>query len=800
MLLVSLELENIRSYRNARISFPRGRVLLSGDIGAGKSTILLAVEFALFGLIRGWNDGEKLVRHGAANARVRLEADIGGHIVIERSLKRSGSGIQQEDVVLESEGIQRRIMPSEARAFIIARLGYPEEFVTKQPLLFRYTVFTPQESMRQIIEERSDARLTAIRTIFGIDRYESIVRNAQIVSRVLRQSSAVLSGRLERTRVVVDELATLKRDRERLVHDRDEARSRSEEARAMCEQAQSALEEVRSLVEREKAKRSERERLVAERSELDAEREALIAERSQLVVEEVAIPDIDAIEARSKSVESAIAQLDTSIESVREERSERSKRIALIDADHTRLSKTRAEIVEAQRIRSERERELASELERFARFDAEAVRSRIDALDTSVERARDERTRLSERLASESERLATLPQDVCPTCGQNVAEDHRARSVKRLRASLESLEEERGRLDDRITRMSGEQRNLAERLAAYEALVERKSRLPEDRSEELDTLTEELERLGSERSELAERIGSLEDRLESVLEERAGRISERDAVHKKLRRAEELRVRAERTKRAVERRAQIDARMKAVRSRIERIAKMMPEDDPKVFERFENAKQALTTAEGERARVSAHLERVEERVRSCDERIFRLREELSDLKRIEGERIRIDSVVSTLSDQVPDLAERVESSIMRRILIETNDHFSRWFSVLVEDLEGYLDERFTPRIVQSGYDVSFENLSGGERTSVALAFRLALHESINHLTGQSSAGLLILDEPTDGFSSEQLGAVRSVLSQLRSEQVIIVSHEPVVEGFVDSVIRIEKRADRSVIV
>ncbi|MFT4308642.1 MAG: AAA family ATPase [Candidatus Woesearchaeota archaeon] len=800
MLLVSLELENVRSYRRARIGFPKGRVLLSGDIGAGKSTILLAVEFALFGLVRGWNDGEKLMRHGATSARVILEADIGGRIVIERSLKRSGSSIQQEEVLLEADGLQRRIMPSEARAFIIARLGYPEEFSSKQPVLFRYTVFAPQESMRQIIEERSDARLAAVRTIFGIDRYESIVRNAQIVARVLKQSSARLSGRLERKSVVVDELAVLKRDFERLVEDRDTARSKLEKAQAASEQAQSSLEAARALLEREKAKRSERERLAAERSELEGELEALIAERSQLVVEDIEVPDIGVIEARSKSVGSAIAQLDESIESTREERSERSKRMALLDAEQQRLTKAKVDVGEAQRLRSERERELAAEFERFLRFDADAVRSRIDVLGKSVERARDERTRLSERRDAQSERLASLPDGVCPTCGQIVEEDHRARSVEELKASLVSLEEDLVRLDDRITHMGSQIRDLGERLAAYDALVEQRSRLPEDRSEELETLTNDLERIGSQRSELVEQAGLLDEKLESFLEERTGRISERDALHKKLRRAEELRVRAERAKRAFERRAQIDARMKAVRDRIERVSKMMPEDDPKVAERFEHARATAEKAEGERARLSAELERSQERARACEERSLRLHEELSDLKRLEGERSRIDSVISTLSEQVPDVADRVESSIMRRILIETNDHFSRWFSVLVEDLEGYLDERFTPRIVQSGYDVSFENLSGGERTSVALAFRLALHESINHITGQSSSGLLILDEPTDGFSSEQLDAVRTVLSQLRSEQVIIVSHEPLVEGFVDSVIRIEKRADRSVIV
>ncbi|MEM2914856.1 MAG: AAA family ATPase, partial [Candidatus Bathyarchaeia archaeon] len=50
MILKSLKLENIRSYTNQIIEFPLGTTLFEGDIGSGKSTILMAIEFALFGL------------------------------------------------------------------------------------------------------------------------------------------------------------------------------------------------------------------------------------------------------------------------------------------------------------------------------------------------------------------------------------------------------------------------------------------------------------------------------------------------------------------------------------------------------------------------------------------------------------------------------------------------------------------------------------------------------------------------------------------------------------------------------
>jgi len=49
-----------------------------------------------------------------------------------------------------------------------------------------------------------------------------------------------------------------------------------------------------------------------------------------------------------------------------------------------------------------------------------------------------------------------------------------------------------------------------------------------------------------------------------------------------------------------------------------------------------------------------------------------------------------------------------------------------------------------------------------------------------------------LDEPTDGFSDQQLDKVRDILNELNVNQLILVSHEPKIESFVDNVIRFKK--------
>src|SRR3989344_8522875 len=97
MLINSIKLNNIRSYIDKEINFDLGSTLLSGNIGSGKSTILLAMDFALFGLSKGIITGEALLRHGEKQGSVELNFTIDDKkIKIKRILKKSGDSVSQD--------------------------------------------------------------------------------------------------------------------------------------------------------------------------------------------------------------------------------------------------------------------------------------------------------------------------------------------------------------------------------------------------------------------------------------------------------------------------------------------------------------------------------------------------------------------------------------------------------------------------------------------------------------------------------------------------------------------------------
>ncbi|MBS3162882.1 hypothetical protein J4467_03070, partial [Candidatus Woesearchaeota archaeon] len=175
--------------------------------------------------------------------------------------------------------------------------------------------------------------------------------------------------------------------------------------------------------------------------------------------------------------------------------------------------------------------------------------------------------------------------------------------------------------------------------------------------------------------------------------------------------------------------------------------------------------------------------------------ILRLDEEIKNKLMARDKKEQINQMQFWLTEKFVPMMDTMEKNILYSVHSEFNSLFERWFSVLIENnvLQMSLDEEYSPKIIQNGYDIDFEYLSGGEKTAGALAYRLALNQVINNFnTGIKTKDLLILDEPTDGFSSEQLERLKTLMEEIKIPQIIIVSHEAQIESFVDQIIRFEK--------
>ncbi len=109
-----------------------------------------------------------------------------------------------------------------------------------------------------------------------------------------------------------------------------------------------------------------------------------------------------------------------------------------------------------------------------------------------------------------------------------------------------------------------------------------------------------------------------------------------------------------------------------------------------------------------------------------------------------------------------------------------------------------IDDTYTPFVKsESGADREVANLSGGERTLLAFAYRLGLGQLIMQSRTGHGLGMLLLDEPTESLGTEDGSITRlaEAISRFKAiEQIIAVTHSEDFAEKAGHVVILEKEA------
>jgi len=175
MRIESVELENIRSHTKTKVEFQRGFNCLVGGVGLGKSTVLYAIDFALFGDPIG-RSYEYLLREGADKGRVQLKfIQDSKTYTITRGIYKRGKGISQdwEQLKLTQDGTTVASAKAEAvTEQMKAITGLDKD-------LFREIVWVQQEQLKQLLDMTPRERQKRLDELFGLSDYEQGWTNLQ---------------------------------------------------------------------------------------------------------------------------------------------------------------------------------------------------------------------------------------------------------------------------------------------------------------------------------------------------------------------------------------------------------------------------------------------------------------------------------------------------------------------------------------------------------------------------------------------------------------------------------------------
>ncbi len=681
MRLKKLRISNIRSYENQEIEFPEGSLLLSGDIGSGKTSLLLAIEYALFSLQPG-QKGSSLLRNGSSSGEVSLEFEVDGkNILVERKLKRKEKTVSNEYAAITIDGEKIVSSVTEIKNKVLDILGYPQEFIRRNNILYRYTVYTPQEEMKQIILEDPEVRLNILRHIFGIDKYKRIRENITIISNHLRENSKLIQGE---TKSLDSDRESLSLQKERLVNLSKRIEQGELELDVKIKDRKIAENELLNLQEK-----------IREREKLESE-----VEKSNLMIatkkNSIATLDKEAVEILKTLSEVGVGFQEEKLKMILNQLSSVEERVELLD-----------------------------------RKQIETI-SKINSLEQSREDSLKKRERI-------------FKIDICPTCLQDVPETHKhnimneaEQELTRIKKSIEKLESDNVQILEMLEKEKINKSNLEKEKLIQEILKSKVDYIEKSRKKLLT--------LEKQKEDLEKDVLLLSDHLKSLKENIFGF------------------------------------------SKYTNQFKLKQEELKRAFVREKDSEIFLAELRKEIELTQNHILSLEELVRERE----RSKAKLSEILELNN----------WLSGQFQNLTEFVERQVMIKLRVEFSKLFSKWFSMLVpsDSFNVHLDENFTPIVIQGESEMDYSFLSGGERTAVALAYRLALNQTINSILSKiQTKDIVILDEPTDGFSDAQLDKMNDVLKELNVSQLLIVSHERKIEDFVDSVLKIKKELGSSTI-
>lgn len=664
MIIKSLKIKNIRSYEDVQIDFPQGIALFEGDIGSGKSSILMAIEFALFGL--GSERGDALLRIGAKEGHVSLKFKVNGEeYVVFRSLIKARGGIRQDKCYIKTkEGIMH-LSPTEIKEKILKILNFNEPASARaKSVIYRYAIFTPQEEMKTILQMPHDSRLQTLRKALRIEDYKIAESNASNLARYIDKKSIELTSKASDLR-----------------SDKEELKSKQ----SMVLKNRKSLEK---LLENDKSVEKEYEKLKKEIGQFQEIKNELSRSKVQIPI----------LKKQIKENKGEIKRIESEINELTKETSDKEQRIDELRKVKRPASKTEEDLkVELKKIRR---------VEKYLRENKAAAESKINDYES------------------------ILKNKVCPTCDRPV-------DPKNLEEKIRPQIEEIKRFSMKIKEC-------------------------EEKINEIENLQEKLRQYNTTRDELSTLMKQFEDKNKKIEKENA---------------------------------------------RIKKISKIVEEDTKKLnklekkVENFGEISKEIAKLESKKNKKEKKLRMIKDQISSKRTTIDLLEMDIRSLiqkirkkERFKAQGENLKEYHIWLKDFFIPALENIENHVMLSINQEFCEHFEKWFNLLVEDPEksATINEDFTPIVEQDGYEQNIEYLSGGEKTSVALAYRLALNNVVQKVATGIRSNLLILDEPTDGFSKEQLFKLREILDELECPQIIIVSHEKELESFADHIFKIEK--------
>jgi len=439
MHIVNIKLENIKSHRKSDFDFERGTTAITGENGAGKTTIIEAVAWALFDLLDYKKDD--FIRRGKKKGSVQITFESG---LDERKYivyRDTGTGYSIYDP--ELGGVSKIADKKEdVTRFLRQHLGV--EPGTDLELLFRSAIGVPQGTFTAIFLDTAARRKEAFDKLLKVDEYrlsaEKLLATTRYIENKIievREKIARAEGELARFdpveneyKQVAQQTAVLSSNFETLQRDtgvkRDEVGKFETEA-ANVNNLQTVFEKLRSEFTRSEILLGQKQNEV-DAAKIAAEKIKIVAADNEIhLAAQAALKDLEGRRSERDQRQKELTDIETSL--IRNEAEQKNLKSALEKAENAARELSGLEPLIARQNELEKKRETL----RNAQAQARAYIDQASAIDGKLISLRENFTRTAAELKEAEEKSKIAEQ--AEALGKREIE--LTNRIARLRATLE---------------------------------------------------------------------------------------------------------------------------------------------------------------------------------------------------------------------------------------------------------------------------------------------------------------------------------------------------------------------------
>ncbi|HSA07149.1 MAG TPA: SMC family ATPase [Candidatus Gastranaerophilales bacterium] len=785
MKIKSLKLENFRQHEDSYLEFNDGITVINGANGSGKSTILEAITWAIYG-IEAARGNKDTIKFNKAKPRAKVKVEL--VFELDKDIFKVIRFLDKAEVYFGDNEAPIVTSQQEVTRYLVEKIG-----MTKNE--FFNTYFTGQKELNFLKNQGSIERKKFISKVLNYDK----VRDAQEASRLDKNA---LDKEIYGLKQGLQDVETLEKEKELITSRLKDVQNNFAAKQKKFSEISGSLAEIEPEWEKIKIIKENFDALTAENKHLLDKKEYfekniqnLSIQIKNLEEKNKKLSDLMKIEDEYRDLEKKIREQ----ECLQEKDSLRQKYTLKIEGLQKEIDEKQTYLDEI--IKSGTENKSKIENIQVVNEEINTINKQIQKLEADLTAQKREKEVLTSQKQREIEKIQkqlTLIQEkgedgTCPTCERPLKNEfdkvtgNFKEQIEILSLEIVDLKQSSEKTSDKTNEIESlkKQKQLKEKeqeeLKRIKSIYEHERERYKKIKTELGAYYSELEKTQSELfklpegfnidllKQLREQIIPLKKQYEEIISLKAELIG-LDRIKKDYNEALI-------TKNNVENRQNALNQELSGLNYSEQKYKELEKNYHEIRELFYKNREELIKTESEERNIIKELEQI---------------------KKIETSNSEKNEIIKQKQEEFDLLCEldRFYNQLWDRLNEEARPEISELAGKFLSDLT---DNRYSILELNDKYDICLHDdgeikpvISGGEEDIVNLCIRLAISQIIAHRSGKALS-LLILDEIFGSLDENRRTNVINLLRNLTDsfEQVILITHIDDMKDDIDNIINLE---------